>query len=77
MSSVSGAGSVVGSAPVNVREHSTMDHGGGTDDHHQQQQKPKEFAVVRFSYAAQQPDELDLKEGDELAVLELVEVLYT
>ncbi|CAK5055037.1 unnamed protein product [Meloidogyne enterolobii] len=28
-----------------------------------------ETAVVRFSYAAQQPDELDLKEGDELAVL--------
>uniref|UniRef100_A0A183CEW7 SH3 domain-containing protein n=1 Tax=Globodera pallida TaxID=36090 RepID=A0A183CEW7_GLOPA len=35
--------------------------------------KPKECAVVRFSYAAQQPDELDLKEGDELTVLELVE----
>jgi hypothetical protein len=28
---------------------------------------------VRFSYAAQQPDELDLKEGDELLVLDTIE----
>ena len=32
-----------------------------------------ETAIVRFSYAAQQPDELDLKERDELLVLEHVE----
>uniref|UniRef100_A0A915ET52 SH3 domain-containing protein n=1 Tax=Ditylenchus dipsaci TaxID=166011 RepID=A0A915ET52_9BILA len=31
------------------------------------------IAVVRFSYLAQQEDELDLKEGDELEVLEDVE----
>lgn len=30
-------------------------------------------AIVRFSYAAQQEDELDLKEGDELEVFEDVE----
>lgn len=30
-------------------------------------------AIVRFSYSAQQPDELDLKEGDELLVLDMVE----
>jgi hypothetical protein len=29
--------------------------------------------IVRFSYTAQQPDELDLKEGDELLFIESIE----
>ncbi|KAL3120368.1 hypothetical protein niasHT_009225 [Heterodera trifolii] len=44
-----------------------------TNDRPNGPKQPRECAVVRFSYAAQQPDELDLKEGDELTVLELAE----
>ncbi|KAL3111769.1 hypothetical protein niasHT_011056 [Heterodera trifolii] len=44
-----------------------------TNDRPNGPNQPRECAVVRFSYAAQQPDELDLKEGDELTVLEMAE----
>lgn len=67
-------GSVIGTVINSVAGTLTTNSGTNTTTTTTTSSVPAtDTAVVRFSYAAQQPDELDLKEGDELLVLEHVE----